>query len=1172
MKTFKSLVLLLAAVMMLVACGAQDPPDNDDPDPTTGTLVVNVTDADGDALTATIEVTDADGNVEDTQTDSSFTWNVDPGTYTVNVSAAGFQSASQSATIAAGATSTLSFQLAAVDIAADEGTLFVSVSDGTGPLEATIVVSDADGDEVDTQTNSSYTWPGVPTGTYSVSVSAAGYFGQTEEVFVPAGGVGSVRFTLTALADELVGNVESVEVLGFFDVDGNEYDKSPEVNLVKDVIHVAAQTEEQVGVQVLVTDAAGNPVANAPVTVSITGEYFYDELAIYSGKPADVNLASGQTFTGLITNAQGHAFFTIEATNDWSTFTWPAKLIVSAVGADEISKRAEFKSWFINMSHLWFGTLDFIRLTDDDPPEPDMDFYSPVRKGHDFGTRINIWETGPQADNTFGIGTWAIDKQPNSTPFRVGDSAERYPGYVRYEIIDVSTDDDGDPLVQFEGWDTTACNYTGKDVEDLSPLVCDNDGSGVTITPVSGVGLEDLPVEATVKATYVLYVSYGGVLYTFELKDYTFTKTWVGGFLGIDKYVDQHVLTWSGATESEPVTLPASEATVLSDYVSTVYISVTNPSQSTLYGITITDAVPAELGVLEDTISDGGTYQAATHTITWENVLGAQELAPGDPPIEVSFKVYARHKPGYCWEGEGDGSFVVPPQRADIVGGNEDDDGVCLNPYNDPYLVVNGEQFNSVSAAAYFTDTLVGDQVVFNYAPTDDEADIWVVRPFFTIEKTRQSSAVMTQNAAADFEIKVGQRDRVSTEVDPFSTEYAFLYELYPWEFGGNLGDGSGHVAPSSQPRENPFARNVQVYDSFEVGLDFTQGVDFDGSLIFPTDTTKVVGQDVTFGEIEDLPRGTFQTATVKLQGVLVSDDNGVSQNNADATIGDQFAWRNCAYLDAPQLNQPFPSPAGGGDSGPIGSVFESTIYSGWAPLTGDLYPLFGDSILWLRLVDVDGFGDPSLDFSQYHQIDEDFNPATPLIATADPAAVADPDEGELALTRVPDHADGSLEDCALVVVIPAVQDPFINVSTNGEALVSDPAAPQNEDVSVGDTFFYRFTVQNTGSTPATGVAMRADVVDAGVEFTGTYSVYRSSDGLTWTPQTLGTTTNVSLAVVFQTLNIPEGGWVRVVLEADADASGQASVDFEVTDYTNRDPAVQTAPIGPVKETTNVKP
>lgn len=1065
----------------------------------------------------------------------------------------------------------------------ETGTLVIEVT----PNSAQVTVTDSEGAQVAQETGD-FTVEDLDAGTYSVSATADGYLDYgPQSVNVPAGETATFTFDMTEEA-AVPQNVDSIE-LGFVDVDGFAYETAQEVNPVKDATLVAAQTEEMVGVSVLVLDEQGEPVANAPVTVSVTGD-FSSALAIYQGKATEAGVAATETFQGLSTDEDGMVYFIIEATNadlsvqeilnvlldDFGGFSGPVreldaqqdqepsfsvfepiKLIVSAVGNNNVAKRVEFKSFFTNMSHLWygegtpqsaingiqptgFGFADLVILDEDSL------VYTDQRLGADLGTIVNIWSEASTADNAHYFGTWALTKQPSSGPFRVGignfsdillrsAGASGYPnslsgaffGYMEYELTGGDTD-----LVE---WDQNFCE---NDLT-VDPTICiDRDGSGVSLNPVTGVQLEDLPIEVDVQATYYFTVTYGETTYEFALKDYTFTKQWVGGFLTVDKYVDQHVLTWSGSE----ITLASNSATYDEEYTSKAHVTVTNDSNSDIYNVTVRDAVPAELGVVTDSISENGTYDAVNHVVTWNytNTPSLENILVGDS-VEFTFDVYARHKPGYCWTGEDDGSFDVQPRESDPV--TDEEFTTCEFPYEDPYLTTNGAENNTVTAAGFFEDDITGEQLVFSYQPQADESDVWVVRPLFAIDKTLRSQEVMTRGASATFGITARQIDRVETDLDPDpepNTEaYAFLDALYPWEFRGDLAAGTGHVAPESDVRDNPYARDVVIADAWEVGIDFTNGTDFTNVTGGILDASgALANKEVSWSAIDDLPRGTTAEAILTLTGNLLSDDGtGAPQNNAETDTGDAnqttqglYHWDNCMYLDAPQLNQPF--------------VETAEYLSTW----------YADEML--------GPWDP------YFQIDGTFVLPNELVSDADPAATE--------TTRTfSDGAIGYLEDCASVVVIPPPPTPFVTLTTNGEYFgAGEDATNPNitadnlrDGYTINEDFVYKLTIQNAGGLLAENVEFSATLSNSVVRFNGTATLYVSTTGAntSWSGPLQSVPVNNSGSFAFAPQDLAAGSFFRVVIESTSRQVGIVDMVGEVV-YDNA-PASQTLPLQVIEET-----
>lgn len=118
-------------------------------------------------------LTDANGN---------FSIGVDPGSYTVTASSPSYNSASQSVTVAAGQKATMTLRLVSV---AAYGSLIGKVTDAVNraPIAgATVKLSD--GMIRTTDLNGNFSYAIVLNGTYTLTVSAAGYLTQTKSVTV----------------------------------------------------------------------------------------------------------------------------------------------------------------------------------------------------------------------------------------------------------------------------------------------------------------------------------------------------------------------------------------------------------------------------------------------------------------------------------------------------------------------------------------------------------------------------------------------------------------------------------------------------------------------------------------------------------------------------------------------------------------------------------------------------------------------------------------------------------------------------------------------------------------------------------------------------------------------------------------------------------------------------
>lgn len=1153
MKRIKVLLLLVVGMLFLAACGGGT-------GGTAGKLNIALDGVDA----APVTVTDSSGSEQfNDEVDGSVTINLAAGNYTVSGADTDDASApsSQNVTVSAGQTASVTLKYTVSgggngngngDGNGDNGAVEAGVYVNVFPFaisdsaDVTIYAGDiADDDEV--AAASSGDRIELDGGAYTLEVSHEGYTTYTEEFLYEDDTV--ARFDVTLAKDNSVsGSIARDGVkLGFADEYGAAFHVVSEKNDNKNAVLLASQTEEQVCVTVKLVDGDNNAVSNAPVTVGITNDVL-NSTTWYPGACETDSLSGASADKTVYTDGDGQASFVVEATSSAIAdfLSEPVKIIASAVGADGVARRAEFKVFFTNMSHLYYGATDGSGNLITSSLEQ-----SEERTGNEFSLDPIVFdETG---SNSSFFSTWAYSKQPQNAIRPVGGPADgylqpnlmtRYPGRVVYTLEDVSTDENGNPLVEFDQCDVHP---------DALTCVIDNPGSSngeVELKPTSGVGVEDLPVAATVKATYVFDVNYGNTHeYAFELKDYSFTQEWVGGYLEIDKYVDQHVLTWAGAD----ITLGSQSSTYASDYTSTVYITVWNDSNHPIYDVTIRDGVPGELGVVTDSISDSGTYDASNHTITWSNTEAPElkVLAPGDE-LTFQFDVYARHKPGYCWDGGDTSRFSAPAQGDEGV--QDGDDITCANPYNDPYLVTNGAKPYSVNAAGYLDanhDESSG-QALYYYSPEADEADIWVVRPFFLLNKERTSEPVMLEGGAADFKIEARQQKRFGVS----NGAYNDLYGLYPWEFDNDdTTAGSGHDADESQPRNNPYARDVQVTDEFDDALDFTSGVDFNGDLIYPSDT-KVVGEVITFSPIQDLANdGSLKTATVKLQGNLVSDDGSLTdgpndpKHDADAEVFHPqweqpfAAWENCAFLRAPQLNQPRSESPGFSDT----IYYDGNVDFNLDPYSGNAY--VGATTDEVPLEDEDG--EPVLDDNN------------------DPVFVD----------------DHYLSFCDTVAVIPPTPEAFIGINVNGEHLAyvrddsmgSGDFGDQTNTFTVGESWHYIYRVDNVVTDMAAeDVVLTFEQRNNVTRFTGTTSdvdIYHSNNNSTWTRVTNPSEASVvsvsSTRVEVEIESVERNDYYLVVIPGAALRAGSGEVDY-TANYSNN---TQQLPfVGPTVDTTEVAP
>jgi len=972
------------------------------------------------------------------------------------------------------------------------GTLQVTVQDqGGSPIQgAQVSVQGQSGTQLtDNQGKASFT---LPAGTYTVTATKQGYNPGSTQATVTAGQTTTATITLTQPSPPSGYRIGSIELLSGYPKDASGLlPLSQEENPQKEVNLYAAQTEEPICFRFQVKDEQGNPVG-AGVRVKL-------ESFEYGGVTVDVAFGCEPNLQGRDsgeTDAQGRVYFTVYAlySNIINGFLLNEPIKFTAVATDvqtQTQARTEFKVWFFNISHLYFAHKEGNQL----PFQPETGQMAPTRTGHDFGAITNIFnQDRDKMAHTFA--SFVRSKQPDLGPF--------YPGSLpwvansTYQMVYTLEGGDVNDVAWVAGCDSTPTATT----------CIDSDGSGVVLNLKPTVTLQDLPKEVQVKATMRVSVEYGNSTYTFDLKDYTFTKRWVGAYLKVEKYVDNHVLTWYGPDR----TLPASSNIFTEEYTSKVHIKVTNPSQSPIYNVTIRDALPPELGVVTSSIDNNGTYDPANHVVTWNysQFSALQVINPGQS-VEVTFKVYVRQKPGFCANPSLVGpSYVVPALYGAAGIASQDNANDCQRPYDDPYRVVNGLRVNDVTAAGFLGQGGTGPQLVFDYTPVADESDIWAVRPLFQINKALKTASPITQGASALFEIAVTHVDRTSGE-----SAYAALEARYPWEFGSNT-LGSGHRSPTYQLRANTYARDLEVTDAFEVGLDFTDASNFTGPGLISGGVAQpynpVVGKRFSWSKMA-IQAGSTVTANIFLTGNLLTQE--------------EQRWDNCAFLGAPQLNQP--------------AEVAGTAYTG-APV------YIPGTKVWSQ--------DQLTGASQVTGTDGVFT-TTPSLTDAE--------------------VSGRLSSCAGVEVVPPPPSPYLSLTSHGEyngtgsgpdpfanpsgppgqgtsITNTNPGGTPTEGIPVNTTFWYKGTIFNTGQTQATNVTYTATLTGPTfVNFLNTTNtrIY-VLDNTTNTVVDVVTPTSVSpTSVTFSGFNIPAGGLARVVIEARGVQVGQQEYFRQEVTYAN---------------------
>jgi len=661
--------------------------------------------------------------------------------------------------------------------------------------------------------------------------------------------------------------VAKLEVVSVKDGAGVLLPSNEEVNDNKKVNLYASQTEEAVCVTVKATDANGAAVAGASIVVNTT-EVFGDHIAVIRGcvKPGQV---SGTAFRdGILTDAEGLALFTLYATYGASDasmtdkvllFSQPAKIVVAAENADNSAVLGEFKVFFYNISHLYYGLTPTKQRVGASFAETNL--FKPLNnfidQGHpdlnEFAIQANLFTKQPQ--EKLDIGMW-IDKHFRGMVFELVEGADK---------------------VEF-----VAGTYDMK----LTPTsVLDFDGY-VRIEPKAGLGLKDLPIQAKVKAILVMAEKYGDQKYFFPLKEFTLSKRWIGTYLSISKSVDHRVLSWAGTGHNGYTLEAANDPAIAANgvFTATMAVKVKNEGTDPAYNVTVSDALPAELGVLTATATPGGaTYDGTNHVMTWnwQNTPDPKfdKLMPGEE-ITVSMQVYLRQKPGFAWDKDDftkTATYQVKP--------------IAQTP-PDPYKVVNGAALDDVTGTWYTGAPLgTGTQVKVDYNGSAFEKDvvIWGVRPIFSIaKKLVDPPQPMQVGNIAYFDASIQNVDR--------HPRYDALMGAYPNEFNGKL-------------RDNPYGRDAVLTDVFDTGLDFVSAGDLnvsdDDGVNAPAAYAPnfVPDKGISWANVPLLGGGDSGTARIALRANLPSPER--PKFAEDLKWGWKPGWYNCAFLDTKNLNQP---------------------------------------------------------------------------------------------------------------------------------------------------------------------------------------------------------------------------------------------------------------------------
>src|SRR5262245_4145950 len=160
---------------------------------------------------AQVNVTGPVNRTATTGADGTFQWTLPVGSYSISVSAFGFDSSSATVDINEGQTTTQNFPLTP----SPSGTLSGVVSSASGPVaNATVTITGTPIAPATTNANGQYSFASVPNGTYTVTVTAGGCFGAVTQS-VTVNGNTTQNFTLPQRGDNGFGYTCVIEGAGY---------------------------------------------------------------------------------------------------------------------------------------------------------------------------------------------------------------------------------------------------------------------------------------------------------------------------------------------------------------------------------------------------------------------------------------------------------------------------------------------------------------------------------------------------------------------------------------------------------------------------------------------------------------------------------------------------------------------------------------------------------------------------------------------------------------------------------------------------------------------------------------------------------------------------------------------------------------------------------------------
>ena len=516
----KRVLLLLAAALMalLAACRT--------PEPEPGEIQVSVSPS-----TANVVVKNSAG--AEMKASGDLVWSgLAPGLYTVEASAAGYETADKAVHVNAGETTRVKLELAVQEqppAPAGPGSLHVTLQDrDTGEaISGAIAVTDASGQPVASAEDvTELVVSDLAEGTYGVSVQAEGYLDWGPQVVTVAGGKGSALAVKLTRTGAVGGNVGSVNIVQVVDANGEEY------TIAADSLgnaFLAVLSGEPVGFVVEVLDENGAPLSGAPVTVNVLDDLL-GRVAIYPGRIGEI--APAAVLTGLNTDADGRAYFILEAWLDGAPV--PAidvLVVVSANGDNNVAVSSRATSIFLP-GYAYQHTHTRGEAAEVSLPVPQ-------RKGSKLGPFTDrIW---PGEDNAYRLKTTVVTEDDPFEGLDYSLFVYRIPagspvGWLdEDEGVVCDYDDDLREALELAGLDDLLA-----DIEEGRACI-DLDGSGVGLD----VAAEDAPVSVEISVTHLGLVrldddeeSDAPVYAVLEFGEYVVEKAWLPGSADV-LHVDQ---------------------------------------------------------------------------------------------------------------------------------------------------------------------------------------------------------------------------------------------------------------------------------------------------------------------------------------------------------------------------------------------------------------------------------------------------------------------------------------------------------------------------------------------------------------------------------------------------------------------------------------------------------